>query len=76
MSREKVVDACNTFCPGPLMELITHMKRANVGDVLELLSTDEGSAADVPEWVNKVGHVLVSSQSIDGIWHIKIRKAK
>ena len=42
----------------------------------KLLSTDEGSATDVPEWINKVGHVLVSSQSIDGIWHIKIRKAK
>lgn len=76
MSQEKVVDARNTFCPGPLMELITYMKQANVGDVLELLSTDEGSAADVPEWVHKVGHELVSSQSIDGIWHIKIRKAK
>ncbi len=73
---EKVVDARNTFCPGPLMELITYMKQASVGDVLELLSTDEGSVNDVPEWVNKVGHQLVSSQNIDGIWHIKIRKAK
>lgn len=76
MSQEKVVDARNTFCPGPLMELITHMKRASVGDVLELLSTDEGSANDVPEWVNKAGHELISSQNVDGVWHIKIRKAR
>jgi TusA-related sulfurtransferase len=76
MSQEKLVDARNTFCPGPLMELITHMKRASVGEVLELLSTDEGSATDVPEWVNKAGHELISSQSVDGVWHIKIRKAK
>jgi len=58
------------------MELISNMKQASVGDVLELLSTDEGSVNDVPEWVNKVGHELVSSQNIDGIWHIKIRKTK
>lgn len=58
------------------MELITHMKRASVGDVLELLSTDEGSANDVPEWVNKAGHELISSQNVDGVWHIKIRKAR
>ncbi|TAM44405.1 MAG: sulfurtransferase TusA family protein [Gammaproteobacteria bacterium] len=76
MSQVKIVDACNTFCPGPLMELISNMKQASVGDVLELLSTDEGSVNDVPEWVNKVGHELVSSQNIDGIWHIKIRKTK
>lgn len=73
---EKVVDARNTFCPGPLMELISNMKMASVGDVLELLSTDEGTAKDVPEWINKVGHQIVSSEKVEGVWHIKIRKAK
>ncbi|MEJ2653281.1 MAG: sulfurtransferase TusA family protein [Gammaproteobacteria bacterium] len=76
MSDAKVVDARNTFCPGPLMELISNMKQVEVGDVIELLSTDEGSAADVPEWVNKVGHEMISSEQVDGIWHIKVRKAK
>lgn len=76
MTQEKIVDARNTFCPGPLMELITNMKQARVGDVLELLSTDQGSATDVPEWVNKAGHELVASEQVDGVWHIKIRKVK
>jgi len=76
MSTNKVIDACGSFCPGPLMELITYMKQASVGDTLELLSTDEGSAADVPEWVAKVGHEMISSENIDGVWHLKIRKAK
>jgi TusA-related sulfurtransferase len=76
MTEPKVVDARNTFCPGPLMELIAHMKRASVGDVIELLSTDDGTATDVPAWVNKVGHELLSSERIDGVWHIKVRKAK
>lgn len=76
MSESKIVDARNTFCPGPLMELITHMKRANVGDVLELLSTDQGSAADVPEWVHKAGHEIVSNEKVGEIWRIKVRKAR
>lgn len=76
MSETKIVDACNTYCPGPLMELITHMKQINVGDTIELLSTDNGTATDVPEWVNKVGHELVSSEQVDAIWHIKVRKTK
>lgn len=76
MNDIKIIDACDTYCPGPLMELITYMKQANVGDTLELLSTDEGSGADVPEWVDKVGHELVSKEKIDGVWHIKVRKAK
>jgi len=76
MSDAKVVDARNTFCPGPLMELISNMKQVEVGDVIELLSTDEGTASDVPEWVNKVGHEMLSSEQVDGVWHIKVRKAK
>ncbi len=76
MSETKVIDACNTYCPGPLMELITYMKQAEVGDTLELLSTDSGTANDVPEWVNKIGHELISSEQIDEVWHIKVRKVK
>jgi TusA-related sulfurtransferase len=76
MSEIKIIDACNTFCPGPLMELITYMKQADVGDVLELLSTDNGTVADVPEWVDKIGHEMVSSEKVDEVWHIKVRKTK
>lgn len=73
---EKVIDARNTFCPGPLMELISYMKRASLGDTLELLSTDQGTATDVPEWIKKVGHEMVSTDKVGDVWHIKVRKAK
>lgn len=76
MAESKVIDARNTFCPGPLMELISYMKRAQLGDTLELLSTDQGSAADVPEWINKVGHEMISTDKVGNVWHIKVRKAK
>ena len=76
MAEKKVIDARGTFCPGPLMELIANIKLINIGDELEVLSTDKGSASDIPEWVNKVGHQMVSSQEKDGVWHVVVRKAK
>ncbi|HKL77257.1 MAG TPA: sulfurtransferase TusA family protein [Gammaproteobacteria bacterium] len=76
MSDAKVVDARGSFCPGPLMELIAAMKEIEVGDEVEVLSTDEGSANDVPEWLDKVGHELVSNSQEDGVFHIRARKAK
>ena len=72
----RIVDATGSFCPGPLMELIAGLKEAEVGEVLELLSSDKGSAADVPEWVNKVGHEMLGSEEKDGVWHIRVRKVK
>jgi TusA-related sulfurtransferase len=58
------------------MELISNMKMAEVGDELELLSTDEGSAADIPEWVNKVGHEIVDSFTEEEVLHIVVKKIK
>jgi TusA-related sulfurtransferase len=76
MSETRVIDARNTFCPGPLMELIAGMKLAQVGDTLELLSTDKGSANDVPEWIHKVGHELLDNREEGGVWHITVKKVK
>ncbi|MXX16462.1 MAG: hypothetical protein F4Z52_04390 [Gammaproteobacteria bacterium] len=76
MSEHKIVDAKNTYCPGPRMELSRCMKQADVGDTLELLSTDSGTANDVPEWVAKIGHELVSSEQIDDVWHVTVKKVK
>lgn len=76
MAEKKVIDARGTFCPGPLMELIANMKLINIGDELEVLSTDQGSANDIPEWVNKVGHRMVSTTEENGVWHVVVRKTK
>ncbi|MGD8594044.1 MAG: sulfurtransferase TusA family protein, partial [Gammaproteobacteria bacterium] len=72
MGERKVIDASGSFCPGPLMELIAGIKLIEVGDELEVLSTDKGSANDIPEWVNKVGHEMVSSNEENGVWHIVV----
>jgi TusA-related sulfurtransferase len=76
MAEKKIIDARGSFCPGPLMELIAGMKMAQVGDELELLSSDKGSAGDVPEWIKKVGHEMLETREEAGVWHITVRKAK
>jgi tRNA 2-thiouridine synthesizing protein A len=76
MSDLKTIDARGSFCPGPLMELIAGMKQAAVGDELEVLSTDKGSANDIPEWINKVGHAMVSTTEENGVYHVRVRKMK
>ena len=75
MTREKI-DARGAFCPGPLMELIAKLKLIQVGAEIEVLSTDKGSANDIPEWVKKVQHEMVGVTQNDGVWSIVVRKAK
>lgn len=76
MTEKKIVDGRGSFCPGPLMELIAALKSAQIGDELEVLSTDKGSANDIPEWVKKVGHEYISTTEEAGVWHVTVRKAK
>jgi tRNA 2-thiouridine synthesizing protein A len=75
MAREKI-DARGAFCPGPLMELIAKLKLVNIGDEIEVWSSDKGSVADIPEWVKKVKHETVGVTEEDGYWSIVVRKAK
>lgn len=76
MAEHKLIDARGSFCPGPLMELIAGLKLAQVGDEIEVLSTDKGSADDIPQWIHKVGHEFLGSREDGGVWHITVKKAK
>ena len=72
----KSIDARGMPCPGPLMSLIGAIREGTVGDVIEVLSSDEGSATDIPAWVAKAGHELVEVVSEDGFRRFVIRKVR
>ena len=76
MSETTTVDARGAYCPGPLMELIATLKLVEVGDEIEVLSSDKGSANDIPEWVEKVKHELVGIDEKDDHWSIVVKKLK
>jgi len=76
MAERKLIDARGAFCPGPLMELIATLKLVEIGDEIEVLSTDKGTAMDVPEWVAKVGHEMVGTEDKGDHWSVVVRKAK
>jgi tRNA 2-thiouridine synthesizing protein A len=44
--------------------------------VIEVLSTDEGSETDIPAWVHKAQHELVSIVQEDGYARFVVRKAR
>jgi TusA-related sulfurtransferase len=70
------IDAKGMPCPGPLMSLIGAIREGEVGDVIEVLSSDEGSKSDIPAWVAKARHDLVEVIEEDGYARFVIRKAR
>ena len=76
MTERTKIDARGAYCPGPLMELIATLKLVQIGDEIDVWSSDKGSVKDIPEWVKKVRHEMVGITKQDGYWSIVVRKAK
>jgi tRNA 2-thiouridine synthesizing protein A len=76
MSERTTIDARGAFCPGPLMELIATLKLIELGDEIDVLSSDKGSAMDIPAWVEKVNHEMVGIDQEGDFWHIVVKKMK
>ncbi len=70
------IDAKGMPCPGPLMSLIGAIREGQVGDVIEVLSTDEGSKTDIPAWVAKASHELLDVIDENGYARFVVRKAR
>ena len=72
----RTVDARGSYCPGPLMELIRAIRESQVGDVIAVYSSDKGSRTDIPKWIEKAGHRLVSLETRDGYDEIVVEKLR
>jgi tRNA 2-thiouridine synthesizing protein A len=73
---DRSIDARGMPCPGPLMNLIGAIRQGQVGQVFEVLSSDEGSKTDIPAWAAKARHELVEVAQEDGYARFIVRKAR
>jgi TusA-related sulfurtransferase len=47
-----------------------------IGAVLETISSDPGTKADIPVWANKLGHEYLGTVEENGYWRIYVRRKK
>jgi tRNA 2-thiouridine synthesizing protein A len=73
---DRTIDARGMACPGPLMNLIGAIRQGQVGQVFEVLSSDEGSKTDIPAWVAKARHELLEVVQDTNCAHFIVRKAR
>ncbi|RDD53765.1 MAG: sulfurtransferase TusA family protein [Candidatus Korarchaeota archaeon NZ13-K] len=67
------VDARGLTCPGPLTNLIKAYRKANVGDVIEVLATDPGFKPDLEAWARRTGNEIISVSEEGGTIRALIR---
>ena len=72
---DDTVDARGAACPGPLMDLIGRIRSAESGDVIRLLSDNDQSLTDVPEWAEEAGNELLAVEECDNHNEFCVEKA-
>lgn len=71
---KKRVDARGTACPGPLLAAKKAIGEINSGDVMEVISSDEGTKRDIPKWAEKKGHEYLGTIEESGYFMIYMKK--
>jgi tRNA 2-thiouridine synthesizing protein A len=68
------IDCLGLFCPVPILKTREVMKQMAPGQVLEMLSDDPGSEADVRSWTVRTGHPLLEVEKHGAVYRFLIRK--
>lgn len=74
VTADKVVDARGTACPGPLLEAKKAIGKIQSGEILEVLSSDEGTKKDIPKWADKKGHDYMGIVEDSGFFKVYMKK--
>jgi len=74
LTANKTVDARGTACPGPLLAAKKAIGEITSGEIMEILSSDEGTKKDVPKWATKKGHEYLGTVEESGFFKIYLKK--
>lgn len=71
---ERVLDAKGLVCPMPVLKTKKSLDDLEIGQVLDVMTTDPASKSDIPALVKRLGHELIESSERDMTFFFKIRK--
>jgi tRNA 2-thiouridine synthesizing protein A len=68
------VDCTGEICPVPLVETRKALRKAKVGDIVEVTGTHPSSKKEIPMAVEALGLKLIDIKEKGGVWKIRIRR--
>ncbi|ARD48553.1 sulfurtransferase TusA family protein [Sporosarcina sp. P33] len=74
MNSTKFLDAKGLACPMPIVRARKAMKDLQMGDILEIHTTDKGSVADLTAWAAAGNHEIKDQKQESDIFKFWIQK--
>jgi len=76
MDIHETLDCFGLLCPMPIIKVAEKIKELKVGQVLEVIATDEGIKTDLPAWCKTTGHEFLGVEEKNGEFRATVRKIK
>jgi len=68
------VNCIGETCPVPLVEVRKALRKASLGDVIEVIGSHPASKVEIPMAVKALGLEVLSVEGTDTDWAIRIRR--
>lgn len=68
------VDVRGETCPVPLVETRKAVRKAQPGDIIEIIGNNAASKKEIPMAADALSLAVISIEEHDGTWTIKIQK--
>ena len=73
---DRSLDCLGLFCPMPIIKTREAMQTMAIGQLLEVLSDDPASDADMQSWAQRTGNELVAVAKDGSIYRFLVRKSR
>jgi tRNA 2-thiouridine synthesizing protein A len=73
---DKVLDTSGMLCPVPVIKTSKAIKEIQVGQVLQMISTDPGAPPDMAAWARQTGNELLDSHQEGSKYIFYFRRLK
>ncbi|MFQ5629620.1 MAG: sulfurtransferase TusA family protein [bacterium] len=66
ITADKSLDCTGLLCPMPVVKTKKAIREIEIGQVLEMISTDPGSIPDMEAWAKQTQHELLHAEKQEG----------
>lgn len=73
---DETLDCSGLKCPIPVIKTAEAIKKIEVGQILQVISTDPGTLLDMEAWSRQTGHELVYSRQRDASFIFYFRRTR
>lgn len=74
MNFDVELDTQGLQCPVPIVKTAKKMKELAVGQILKIISTDEGIKEDMPAWCKSTGNEFVGLEEAGEVYTVYVKK--